>query len=262
MADQGENMRDFQLGMFQNLPNPMVSRYLAQLGWQWIILDLQHTSLDFSVLYECIHVIRTAGSLPFVRVGIGAFSDINRVLDLGAAGVVVPMTNCREDAERAAAAAKYPPRGERSIGGDPWYHYGSEYPRTANRETRLFIQMEHFKAAECITDMLAVDGVDGCYVGPSDLALSLELPHDDFETNPRHKAAIQRTLDACREYGKIAATNTYSLKDAMGKASQGFEWITMRSDMDLFIDAAKQQLTELRETVNFAATDQRKAVKL
>jgi 2-keto-3-deoxy-L-rhamnonate aldolase RhmA len=248
-------MTDFQLGMFQNLPSPMFSRYLAQMGWQWIILDLQHTSFDFSTLYECIHVIRAAGSLPFVRVGIGAFSDINRVLDLGAAGVVVPMTNCREDAERAAAAAKYPPHGERSIGGDPWHHYGSEYPRTANRDTRLFIQMEHIKAAECIEDMLAVNGVDGCYVGPTDLALSLGLPHDDFETNPKHKAAIQRTLDACLRSGKIAATNTYSLEDAAGKAVQGYEWITMRSDVDLFISAAKRQLADLRKTVRISVED-------
>ncbi len=254
-------MSDFQLGMFQNFPSPMISRYLAQMGWQWIILDLQHTSFDFSTLYECIHVIRAAGSLPFVRIGVGAYSDINRVLDLGAAGVVVPMTNCRQDAERAAAAAKYPPQGERSIGGDPWHHYGSEYPRTANRDTKLFIQMEHIKAADCIEDMLAIDGVDGCYVGPTDLALSLGLPHDDFEQNPKHKAAIQRTLDACQRYHKIAATNTYSLADATGKAAQGYEWITMRSDMDLFIGTAKRQLADLQKTVRRAAVERMEGVK-
>lgn len=240
-------MTDFQFGIFQNFPTPMISRYLAQSGWQWIILDLQHTSIDYSTIYECIHVIRAAGSLPFVRVGVGAFSDINRVLDLGAVGVIVPMTNSRKDAERAAAAAKYPPLGQRSIGGDAWYHYGSEYPRTANRDTRLFVQMEHIKAADCIEEMLAVDGVDGCYVGPTDLALSLGLPHDNFESNSEHKAAIRRTLEACRKYGKIASTNTYSLEDARSKAEMGFDWITMRSDMDLFIDAARQQLADLQQ---------------
>lgn len=255
-------MTDFKLGMFQNFPSPMISRYLAQLGWQWIILDLQHTSFDFSTIYECIHVIRAAASLPFVRVGVGAFSDINRVLDLGAAGVIVPMTNTPEDAKRAAAAAKYPPQGERSIGGDSWYHYGADYPRTANRDTRLFIQMEHIKAAQCIENMLAVDGVDGCYVGPTDLALSLGLPHDNFESNPEHKDAIQRTLEACRRYGKIASTNTYSIEDAMGKAAQGYEWITMRSDMDLFIDAAKQQLSDLQQRVRRAAAKHLETVRL
>ena len=243
-------MDELQLGIFQSIPNPMISRYLAQLGWQWIIIDMQHGSFNFETVYECIHVIRTAGSRPFVRVSVGGFSEINRALDVGAAGVIVPMTNSREDAIRSAAAAKYPPRGERSIGGDPWYHYGSEYPRTANKDTLLFVQMEHIKAADCIDEMLAVDGVDGCYVGPTDLGLSLGLPHDDFESNPDHIAAISRTVEACRRHKKIASVNTYSLQDAKVKASQGFEWITLRSDVDLFVDSARRQIADLRMAVN------------
>jgi 4-hydroxy-2-oxoheptanedioate aldolase len=228
----------------------MVSRYLAQLGWEWIIIDHQHGSFNFETTYECIHVIRAAGALPFVRVSIGGFSEINRVLDLGAAGVVVPMTNCLDDAIKAAAAAKFPPRGKRSIGGDPWYHYGAAYPKTANDNTYLFIQMEHIDAAKCIDQMMAVDGVDGCYVGPTDLGLSLGLPHDNFETNPEHIDAIEHTVKACHKHKKITATNTYSLEDARAKAEQGFEWITLRSDVDLFIDSARRQLAELRATVD------------
>jgi 4-hydroxy-2-oxoheptanedioate aldolase len=106
--------------------------------------------------------------------------------------------------------------------------------------------MEHIRAAECIEDMMAVDGVDGCYVGPTDLALSLGLPHDNFESDPAHRSAIERTVAACRKNGKIAATNTYSIADARSKAVQGFEWITLRSDMDLFIESAALQLAELR----------------
>lgn len=245
-------MDEFQLGIFQSIPNPMISRYLAQLGWQWIIIDMQHGSFNFETVYECIHVIRAAGSRPFVRVSIGGFAEINRALDLGAAGVIVPMTNSREDAIRSAAAAKYPPRGERSIGGDPWHHYGSEYPRTANDDTFLFVQMEHIKAADCIDEMLAVDGVDGCYVGPTDLGLSLGLPHDNFESSPDHIAAVERTVQACRRHKKIAAVNTYSLEDAQSKATQGFEWITLRSDVDLFIDSLRQQISDLRASVHSA----------
>jgi 4-hydroxy-2-oxoheptanedioate aldolase len=240
-------MSDIQLGIFQNFPTPMMSRYLAQLGWQWIIIDMQHGTFNWETAYECIHVIRAAGARPFVRVSVEGFSEINRALDLGAGGVIVPMTNSRAAAVCAAKAAKYPPQGERSIGGDPWYHYGSQYPRTANRDTFLFIQMEHIRAAECIEEMMAVDGVDGCYVGPTDLALSLGLPHHDFESDSLHRKAIERTVAACRANRKIASTNTYSLADAESKAAQGFEWITLRSDMDLFLESAARQLAELRE---------------
>lgn len=97
------------LGMFQQLPVPAISRYLAQQGWDWLILDMQHGRFDYSTSYECCHVARRSGSKPLVRVPIGDVSAIQRVLDLGASGVVVPMVNSREEAEQAAQAAKYPP---------------------------------------------------------------------------------------------------------------------------------------------------------
>src|ERR1700733_12818386 len=103
------------LGIWQQIPAPMISRFLAQMGWDWIILDLQHGSCNWETAYECIHIIRAAGARPLVRVGIGQTSDVQKALDLGAGGVIVPMVNSREESLRMAAAAKYPPLGERSI---------------------------------------------------------------------------------------------------------------------------------------------------
>jgi 4-hydroxy-2-oxoheptanedioate aldolase len=94
------------LGMFQQLPVPAISRYLAQQGWDWLILDMQHGSFDYSTAYECSHVARHSESKPLVRVPIGDFSAIQRFLDLGAYGVVVPMVNSREEAEQAAQVGK------------------------------------------------------------------------------------------------------------------------------------------------------------
>jgi 2-keto-3-deoxy-L-rhamnonate aldolase RhmA len=99
-------------------------------------------------------------------------------------------------------------------------------------------------------------------VGPTDLALSLGLPHDNFETDPKHKAAIQRTLTACLRSGKIAATNTYSFDDATDKAAQGYKWITMRSDTDLFVSAAKRQLADLQKTIKLAVADRNGSVRV
>src|SRR5450432_2654181 len=78
------------LGIWQQIPNPMVSRFLAQMGWDWIILDMQHGSFTWETLYECIHTIRAAGSRPLVRVGIGQTFEVQKALDLGAGGVIVP----------------------------------------------------------------------------------------------------------------------------------------------------------------------------
>lgn len=249
MSEHAARARSVILGMWQHLPVPMVSRYLAQMGWDWIILDLQHGPMNSETTYECIHTIRAAGSKPFVRVPIGTPSDIQKYLDLGAQGIVVPMVNSREEAKICAQAAKYPPLGRRSIGGDDQVHYGEDYPERANRETILLVQIEHVDAVNAAETILSIDGVDGCFVGPTDLALSMGLPRADFESNPQHMSAIQRTLEACQAAGKIACCNTYSLSEAQAKAKQGYQCITLESDMKLFISAAQRLLADLRGKV-------------
>jgi len=235
------------LGLFQQIPLPMVSRYLAQQGWDWIILDMQHGCFDYEKAYECIHTIRTAGVRPVVRVSIGNYSEIQKVLDLGALGVVVPMVNSPEEAEQAAQAAKYPPLGSRSKGGDPWYHYGDNYTQSANRETLLLVQIEHVKAIRSVEQILSVKGVDGCFMGQVDLALSMGLAHVDFADNYEHKTAIQRTVDKCRSLNKLACYNAFSVAEAEERRRQGFQCITFRSDVDIFVEAGRRHLAELRD---------------
>jgi 4-hydroxy-2-oxoheptanedioate aldolase len=249
MSEHAVPAKQVILGIWQHLPIPMVSRYLAQMGWDWIILDLQHGPMNSETAYECIHTIRTAGSKPLVRVPIGNPSDIQKYLDLGAQGIVVPMINSREEAEISAQAAKYPPTGGRSMGGDDRVHYGEDYPQRANRETKLLVQIEHIDAVNVVEAILSVEGVDGCFVGPTDLALSMGLPHAGFESNPQHRAAIQRTLEACQAAGKMPCCNTYSLPEAQAKAKQGYQCITLESDMKLFITAAQRLLADLRAEI-------------
>jgi 4-hydroxy-2-oxoheptanedioate aldolase len=227
----------------------MISRYLAQQGWEWIILDLQHGSLDSRTTYECIHAIRAAGAKPIVRVPVGAAPEVSKYLDLGAQGIVVPMVNSAAEARQMARAAKYPPLGERSIGGDARYHYGEDYPERANRETLLIVQIEHIRAVRAAKEILSVPGVDGCFVGPTDLALSMGLPRTDFESSPKHRAAIQRTVDVCHKLKKLACCNSYSLADAGEKSRQGYQCITLESDVRLFMDSGGKLLRDLRRAV-------------
>jgi len=235
------------IGMWQQIPAPMVSRFLAQLGWDWIILDMQHGCFNWETAYECIHIVRAAGARPLVRIAIGQTSEVQKALDLGAGGVIVPMVNTRAEAELMGAAAKYPPAGERSIGGDYRYHYGADYPDRANEGTLLLVQIEHIRAVEQVESILGTSGVDGCFVGPTDLALSMGLSRVGFEDVASHRSAIQRIVDACRSLGKLACTNTYSLDEAQQKAAQGYDCVTLRSDADLFMDAAGLLLAGLRQ---------------
>ncbi len=234
------------IGIWQQFPLPMVSRLLGQMGWDWVILDMQHGSMNTETAYECLHTLRTAGAIPILRVSVGVPAEVQRALDLGARGVIVPMVNSLAEAQAMAQAAKYPPLGARSLGGDAAWHYGQDYPERANAETLLLVQVEHIDAVNQVEAIMALPGVDGCFIGPTDLALSMGLPRTDYEHHPDHRAAIARTLAACGAHDKLACCNTYSMDDAREKISQGFDCITLKSEADLFVQAGKTLLGDLR----------------
>lgn len=234
------------LGLWQQIPVPMVSRFLAQLGWDWIILDGQHGCFNYETVYECMHTLRMAGATPLVRITIGNARELERMLDLGARGIIVPMVNSREEAEKLAMAAKYPPLGSRSLGGDVHLHYGEDYPERANQETLLLVQVEHIQAVHAAEAMLSLPGVDGCFVGPTDLAISLGISRLNYEENPGYREAIKHTVDVCQRHAKLACCNAYSLADFQDKKTLGFQCITLKSDVDLFLSGAKRLLSELR----------------
>lgn len=234
------------LAIWQQIPVPMVSRFLAQMGWDWLILDGQHGCFNYETLYECIHTIRMAGVSPLVRVTIGNSSEVERILDLGALGVIVPMVNSEAEAGRLAKAAKYPPLGSRSLGGDVRLHYGENYPERANSETLLLIQIEHIRAVQAAEAILSIPGVDGCFVGPTDLAISMGLSRFSYEQESSYRQAIQHTVTVCRNLGKLACCNSYSVADFQDKKALGFQCISLKTDVDLFMTAAKELLHELR----------------
>ena len=230
--------------IWQQIPVPMVSRFLAQMGWDWLILDGQHGCFN----YECIHTIRIAGVSSLVRITIGNSSEVERVLDLGALGVIVPMVNSEAEAGRLAKAAKYPPIGSRSLGGDVRLHYGEDYPERANSETLLLIQIEHIRAVQAAEAILSIPGVDGCFVGPTDLAISMGLSRFSYEQELSYRQAIQHTVTVCRNLGKLACCNSYSVADFRDKKALGFQFISLKTDVDLFMTAAKGLLHELRSS--------------
>jgi 4-hydroxy-2-oxoheptanedioate aldolase len=242
------------VGIWQQFPLPMVSRLLGRMGWDWVILDMQHGAPNSETAYECLHVLHDAGTKPLARTSIAAPSEVQRALDLGALGVVVPMVNSAAEAQELARAAKYPPAGARSFGGDLAWHYGDDYYERANAETLLVVQVEHIDAVNQVEAIMATPGIDGCFIGPTDLALSMGLARHDYETHPDHRAAIARTLAACGAHGKLACCNTYSMSDVESKLALGFDCLTFKSEADLFMSAGTALLSQLREHAAKSAT--------
>jgi len=234
------------VGVFQSLPFPSISRYLARMGWDWILLDAQHGAFSPESIYECVHTIQGTGSNAFVRVAIADWTGIQKALDAGAQGVVVPMINSRAEAELAAQAAKYPPLGGRSIGGDFCFHLEPDHIRKANRRTSLLVQIEHISAVEAAEEILSVEGVDGCLVGPSDLALSLGLDLVGFEKSVKHRNAVEKVAQICRTLGKPAYIHCGSLEEAQERLDQGFHFINLSGDIEIFLGAAENLLKNAR----------------
>jgi 4-hydroxy-2-oxoheptanedioate aldolase len=161
---------------------------------------------------------------------------------------VVPVVNSKAQAEAVAYAAKYPPLGGRSKGGDLAYQYGEDYTDRANRDTKLLVQIEHIDAVRNVEQILAVEGVDGCFMGQVDLALSMGLGYKNFKDNEEHRIGIQHSVEVCNKLGKLACYNAFSVAEAKERVQQGFRGITMRSDVDWLLSATRPVLTELRSS--------------
>jgi 4-hydroxy-2-oxoheptanedioate aldolase len=163
---------------WSSLTDPLVMEALARTPLDAVLLDMQHGAHDTASAVALTGVLRAAGKHTLVRIPVGRFDMASRALDFGAEGVIAPMINSAEDARLFAAAMKYPPLGERSWGqlrGRPGsYGAGGSggYLRQVNEATLSFAMIETRAAYEALDDILAVDGIDGVFVGPSDFSIA------------------------------------------------------------------------------------------
>jgi 2-dehydro-3-deoxyglucarate aldolase len=152
---------------------------MARSGFDWLVVDMEHSAITLDVAQELIRVIDLCDVPPLVRVGYNQPNLIKRVMDAGAHGVIVPMVNTREDAEQAVHSVKYPPKGFRGVGLARAQKYGRDFEgyRIWNQEhSVVIVQVEHIEAVRNLEEILSVPGVDGFIVGPYDLSGSLGIP--------------------------------------------------------------------------------------
>src|SRR5215218_4538942 len=152
------------VGTWLGLPSPEAAEYVATVGFDWLVADSEHNPIDIRTLSEMFGAIAASGVAPMVRIPWNTPENFKRVLDAGAWGIVVPMVNSKEEAERAVEATRYPPAGGRSVGGGrhaiSWGGGAEEYFRAANEEILLVLQIEHIKGVENAQEILSVPGVD------------------------------------------------------------------------------------------------------
>ena len=166
---------------------------------------------------------------------------IKKLLDAGALGIVVPMVNSADEAARAVAAMKYPPEGVRSAGGGRANLYGKDYQQAANDEIAVILQIEHIKAVESVRDILQTDGVDACFIGPSDLSRSMGCPIGSDE----HEKAIQTVRKVAAELGVPSGIHCGSAQDVNMRIGQGFQYLALGSDVGFLTAAVRRERDQL-----------------
>lgn len=153
-------------------------------------------------------------------------------------GIVVPMVHTVEDARAAAFAMRYPPKGGRSWGWARASTYGADYPDWVDDEVFLAVQIESVQAVENAEAIMAVPGVDGCWVGPGDLAFSMGIHPREQWTNDRHIRALERAIEACHNTGKIPGFCANYPQDALRRAKAGFQFLTAGAESDFMVAGA------------------------
>ncbi len=170
---------------------------MADAGFDWLCVDLEHTVIGLNSAQQLISTIQSRGIEAYVRIGENNDLIIKRVLDAGADGIIVPMVNSKDDALKAVESVKYPPYGKRGVGLARAQNYGfgfDEYKNFKSKKIKLIVQIEHIDAINNLSEIISVDGVDGTFIGPYDLSGSLGKPGDYNSTEVKK---------ALREYEKI-----------------------------------------------------------
>jgi 4-hydroxy-2-oxoheptanedioate aldolase len=230
---------------------PMVAEIIAREGFAAVTMDQQHGLWDFAAIVEAIAAVRQAGAAPIVRVPLGDFAGVSRMLDAGAEGVIAPMINSAADARAFVSAAKYPPLGERSWGPlraamlagltDPKVYF-----RQANAQTVTFAMIETRAALHDLAAIAATPGIDVLFVGPSDLSVALS---DGAVLDPHSReveAVLERIVAAANKAGKIAGLYCANAERAVASAKHGFRFLAIGSDMALLRAGAAAQVKTLK----------------
>jgi 4-hydroxy-2-oxoheptanedioate aldolase len=234
------------VGVWMVLGSPITAEILANMGFDWVVVDTEHGSIDIGTTQSMIQAVSYTSAVPMVRVPWNHPMPIKRALDAGAYGLVIPMVNSREEAVQAVQATRYPPLGERSYGGPRARLYGGvDYFEQANEEIALILQIEHIDAVNHADEILSVEGVDAFFIGPSDLAISMGLKPGLDQADSRHRDAINRALEAGKRHGVAGGIHVGSAEAANERIVQGFRFVGLSSDEGFIRNAASSALGKL-----------------
>jgi 2-dehydro-3-deoxyglucarate aldolase len=232
-------------GSWITLPDTAVAEIMSKSGFNWLTIDMEHSPITLEMAQELIRVIELCNVVPLVRVGENNPNLIKRVMDAGSHGVIVPMVNSIDDAQKAVNAAKYPPKGTRGVGLARAQDYGlsfKEYKSWSDKNSIVVAQIEHKDAIDNLEDILTVDGIDASIIGPYDLSASMGYPGEFTRTEVKN--AINKYIKTCKKLKKPAGFHVippYSI-EIKKKLKEGFSFLAFSLDTLFLGEKLKEEL--------------------
>ena len=238
---QGESL----VGAFSNIHSPAIIEIMADLGMDFVILDAEHTTLSAESAQALIMSAESRGLGCMTRIGENHSQVIQKYLDAGSQGVVMPFVNSRDSAGQVVESVKYPPLGKRGCGPGRAAHWGlypggvAEYITNSNQETLIAVQLETEEAIQNYEEIYSVDPIDIIFLGPNDLSVSLGYPGQ-----PKHPDVIEtikRLGKAAIQGGKIAGTIARDAQEVQEWQALGFQFLCTTTS-HLFADGVRRYL--------------------
>lgn len=234
-------------GVWCGIPGTFGIELVKDADPDYVCIDEQHGLISFATSVEMIRAAASIGATPIVRVPQNEPWMIMRALDAGALGVIVPLVNDAEDARRAVSACRFPPEGTRSYGPIRASSVvGSSDPKTLGEEVLCIVQIETKEGLENAGEICATPGLDAVYVGPADLAITMDLQLEGVEDTPTHSEAVESLRKTCEKHGVAVGVHTLSGKAARKRADQGFTMLNAGVDYVMLSETAKREAKAAR----------------
>ncbi len=243
------------IGTWLSMAHSSIAEILAMAGYEWVVIETEHTAIDVSEVMRLIIAIEQRGSIPLVRLAWNDPIQAKAILDSGAAGIIVPMVNTKADAELAVKMTKYPPEGFRGVGlarAQGYGQYFNEYVDRSNNDSLLILQIEHIDAVNNIEEILSVPGIDGTFIGPYDLSMSLGIPGQ--LNHPDVVNAKQKVLEATLRHNLTAGIHCVhpdtADRDCKLAVEQGYRFIAVGTDILFLGDSARKLQSDIQKVLS------------
>jgi|SaaInlV_120m_DNA_4_1040238.scaffolds.fasta_scaffold02756_6 2-dehydro-3-deoxyglucarate aldolase len=240
------------IGAWITINHPTIAEIYANAGFDWVVVDLEHSVITIGEAENLIRVIELSGSIPLVRLTSNDSDQIKRVMDAGAHGIIVPMIKTKQDVENAIKSLKYPPSGERGVGLARAQHWGNkfnEYLKWLENDSIIIVQIEHIDAVNNLDEIFSLNGISGYIIGPYDLSSSMGVP-GDF-TNPEFIQTIERIKSKAKKYNlcggiHVVEPNTNELQQ---RIDEGYGFIAYSLDTRMLDSASRNALSIIKPSI-------------